>query len=82
MPFPAGTTTHAHFGRTPADPILGRPVRQGGQSDHTARRATSNMTQIELLLCLEFISAAVTVHHYSLIVLCLVMCFVCVSRGQ
>jgi hypothetical protein len=51
MPIPAGTSSHAHFASTPADPIhydfpSDAMVKQGGQSDHTARRAISNTTQI------------------------------------
>jgi hypothetical protein len=43
----------AYFASTPTDPIhydfpLDATVKQGGQSDHLIRRATSNMTQIEL----------------------------------
>jgi hypothetical protein len=44
-------TSHAHFAGTPAEPIhydSDATVKQGGQSDHTIRRATSSMTQIEL----------------------------------
>jgi hypothetical protein len=57
MPIPAGSTSHAHFASTPADPIrydfpLDATVKQGGQSDHTVRHATSNMTHR-------------TVHHQS-----------------
>jgi hypothetical protein len=53
MPILAGTTAHAHFASTPADPVhydfpSDATVQQGGQSDHTIRRATSNMTHIEL----------------------------------
>jgi hypothetical protein len=53
MPIPAGTTSHAHFASTRADPIhydfpSDATVKQGGQSDQKFRRATSNMTQIEL----------------------------------
>jgi hypothetical protein len=63
MPIPAGTTSlastpsgptsHAHFASTPADPIhydipSDATAKQGGQPDHTIRRETTNMTQIEL----------------------------------
>jgi hypothetical protein len=52
------TTSHAHFASTSANPIhydfhSDAMVKQGGQSDHTIRRATSNMTQNR------------TVHHQS-----------------
>jgi hypothetical protein len=48
-----GSPSHAHFAIIPADPIhydfpSDATVKQGGQSDHTIRFATSNMTQIEL----------------------------------
>jgi hypothetical protein len=53
MSIPACSTSHAHFASIPADPIHcdfhSYPTpKQGGQSDHTIRQATSNMTQIEL----------------------------------
>jgi hypothetical protein len=48
MTIPGGSTSHAHFASTPADPIhydlpSDATVKQGDQSDHTVRRATSNM---------------------------------------
>jgi hypothetical protein len=52
MPISAGSTLHAHADGIHYDLASEATVKQGGQqggqSDHTVRRATSNMTKIEL----------------------------------
>jgi hypothetical protein len=66
MPIPAGSTSHAHFASTPADPIhydfpSDATVKQGGQAAHTVRRPTSNRTQIELSI------TKVTWHSHTIV---------------